>query len=422
MKGYKNAIVEYSAACRASPAANPLITDPTIMTAPTPSPLRRLYDRCVVSVRWLTDSPIAGEYPTALGTIVVHHGEMLSGKSAGVEVCVIDTGTAQVVVLPSRGMAVWQIRTGDIDFGWRSPVDGPVNPNLVPIHDPDGLGWLEGFDELVVRCGLESNGAPEKDDAGFLRYPLHGRIGNLPATSLSVEVNVATGQLALVGDCIESKLFFKRLRLRSRIAVTAQSAQVHLLDEVTNELSSPATAQMLYHINIGAPILGEGANLLAPVARLAPKNELSAGEIDQWNQMPGPQSGYAERVYFAQLAADDHGKTAAMLRSADQTTGLGVEYDTSTLPFFILWKNTAAEADGYVVGLEPSTNFPNARSAETAQNRVVRLQPAQSVRFQVTLHPLVNKSEVADFQSRIDGLAGRAKAEVLREADPKWSV
>ncbi len=422
MKGYKNAIVEYSAVCGAMAAPEPLNTEPTIMTAPTPSPLRRLYDRSVVSVRWMPDSPVAGEYPTALGTIFVHHGQMLSGKSAGVEVCVIDTGTAQVVVLPSRGMAVWQIRTGDIDFGWRSPVDGPVNPALVPIHDPDGLGWLEGFDELVVRCGLESNGAPEKDEAGVLRYPLHGRIGNLPATSLAVEVNVATGQLALVGDCVESKLFFKRLRLRSRIAVTAKSAEVHLLDEVTNELSSPATAQMLYHINLGAPILSEGATVIAPVARLAPKNELSAGEIGQWNRMPGPQSGYAERVYFAQLSADDDGSTAAMLRSASGATGLGVSFDVSTLPYFILWKNTAAEADGYVVGMEPATNFPNARTNETAQQRVVRLQPGQGVTFRVTLHPLVSPSEVADFQTRIDRLAARVEPTVLTAADPNWSV
>lgn len=422
MKGYKNAIVEYSAVRGATVAPDPLLTDSTIMTRPTPSPLRRLYDRSVVSVRWFTESSVAGEYPTALGTIVVHHGEMLSGKSAGVEVCVIDTGTALVIVLPSRGMAVWQIRTGDIDFGWRSPVDGPVNPSLVPIDDPDGLGWLEGFDELVVRCGLESNGAPEKDDAGFLRYPLHGRIGNLPATSLAVEVNVTTGQLALVGDCIESKLFFKRLRLRSRVAVTAQSAAVHLIDEVTNELSSVATAQMLYHINIGAPILSEGAAVVAPIARLAPKNGLSAGEIDQWNQMPGPQSGYAERVYFAQLSADESGKTSAMLRSADGAAGLGVSFDSSTLPYFILWKNTAAEADGYVVGMEPATNFPNARSGETAKDRVVRLQPGGSIGFEVSLFPLVSQTEVTDFQSRIDRLAGRVAPEVLTDADPNWSV
>jgi hypothetical protein len=392
------------------------------MTAATPPTLCRLYDQSAVCVRWLTDSAIAGDYPTALGSIAIHHGIMTSGKSAGVEVCVIDTGTAQVIVLPNRGMAVWQIRTGGIDFGWRSPVDGPVNPNLVPIHDPDGLGWLEGFDELVVRCGLESNGAPEKDAGGFLRYPLHGRIGNLPATSLGVEVNVSTGQLALVGDCIESKLFFKRLRMRSRVAVTAQSAQVHLIDEVTNELSSPATAQMLYHINVGAPILGAGASVEAPIARLAPKNELAAGEIDHWNQMPGPQSGYTERVYFTKLAADPAGKTVAMLRSADGQSGLGVAFDTNTLPYFILWKNTAAESDGYVVGLEPSTNFPNGRSGETAKGRVVTLAGGETVKFEVALHPMSAAAEVAEFQARIDRLAENVDPEMLAAPDPQWSI
>ena len=46
--------------------------------------------------------------------------------------------------------------------------------------EPSGLGWLDGFDELLVRCGLESNGAPEFNPNGSLRYPLHGKIANMP--------------------------------------------------------------------------------------------------------------------------------------------------------------------------------------------------------------------------------------------------
>ena len=36
--------------------------------------------------------------------------------------------------------------------------------------EPSGLGWLDGFDELLVRCGLESNGAPEFDADGRVVY------------------------------------------------------------------------------------------------------------------------------------------------------------------------------------------------------------------------------------------------------------
>lgn len=382
--------------------------------------LRRLFDRSEVAVRWFDDSPISGEYPTALGPIKVHHGTLLSGKSAGLEVCLVDTGAAEVVLLPGRGMAIWQVRAGGIDFGWRSPVDGPVHPTWVPIDSADGLGWLEGFDELVVRCGLESNGAPEKADDGSVRYPLHGRIANLPSTGLSVEVNVSTGELGIVADVIESKLFFKRLRLNTRTVFTAGLASIGIIDEVHNDLGREATAQMLYHINIGAPVLGDGSRVVAPVKQIAPKDALSAGEIDKWTEMGPPQSGYGERVYFAQLHAGGDGWSATMLRSADGEAGLGVSIDTTTLPYFILWKNTAGESDGYVAGLEPATNFPNARTRESDQGRVVKIAAGHSVVFRLGLHPLASRQAVADFESRVDALAGEAT--VRRDPLAGWSV
>jgi hypothetical protein len=402
------------------PLRTPQRTDMNAVSPLKRPSLRRLFDRSEVAVRWSDDSPVSGEYPTALGTIKVHHGTLLSGKSAGLEVCLVDTGTAEVVLLPGRGMAIWQMRAGGIDFGWRSPVDGPVHPSWVPIDSADGLGWLEGFDELVVRCGLESNGAPEKADDGSVRYPLHGRIANLPATGLSVEVNVSTGELAIVADVIESKLFFKRLRLHTRTVFTAGSASVGIVDEVHNDLGREATAQMLYHINIGEPVLGDGSRVIAPIRQVAPKDALSAGEIDQWNEMGPPQPGYAERVYFSQLHAGDDGWSSAMLRSADGQAGLGVSIDTTTLPYFILWKNTAGESDGYVAGLEPATNFPNARTRESDQGRVIKIAAGHSVVFRLGLHPLVSRQEVADFESRVD--ASAAETTVLREPVAAWSV
>ena len=51
-----------------------------------------------------------------------------------------------------------------------------------------------------MRCGLESNGAPEFDDeTGRLKYPLHGRIANKPAQSVVVTVDDETGEVAVTG-------------------------------------------------------------------------------------------------------------------------------------------------------------------------------------------------------------------------------
>lgn len=133
-------------------------------------------------------------YSTATGAIPfrVSKRRLHGGVQEGVDVVEIDAGKFSFVVLLSRGMNIWKARCGDVELKWDSPVRGPVHPRFVPIFAPNGCGWLEGFDEWVARCGLESNGAPEFDENGVLRYPLHGRISNLPARRVEVTVDPET--------------------------------------------------------------------------------------------------------------------------------------------------------------------------------------------------------------------------------------
>lgn len=352
-------------------------------------------------VRWESEPSLCPmECSTARGTITVRRGQFIDGAAAGVEVICIDTGAVRVVVLPSRGMGIWRLESAGQRFGWQSPIAGPVHPNLVPVLDPGGIGWLEGFDELLVRCGLESNGAPQWNEAGQLEYPLHGRIANLPASGLKIEVDAESGRLTLEGVVTEAKLFIKRLELRSRLTVTAGQTAVEIEDTVTNGLSKPATAQLLYHINVGAPVLGPGAELQVASQQVEGKDESSQAEISQWNQIGEPQAGYAERVYFVTPQSRDGVHSAALLKSADGTLGLGVQFDTRTLPHLVVWKNTAALADGYVVGIEPATNLPNTRGEETAAGRVVTLGGGESTTFRVQLQPMTTAAAVADYAAK----------------------
>lgn len=353
--------------------------------------------------------------------IRTRYGRFRGGLADGVEVVEVSTPQLRLMVLPSRGMSIWYLEAGGIRYGWDSPVPGPVHPDRVPLLEPSGLGWLEGFDELVARCGLESNGAPEHDEQGRLRYPLHGRIGNLPAESLKIEYDEASGHLELIGEIYEARLFFKRLRLRSRLRVDAAGAKIELVDDVTNELSSPAEIQLLYHINVGSPVLGEGATLVAPVKSVAPKDALSASEIERWTECGPPQPGYAERVYFAELYADPTDATTVMLQAADGRAALAVEFPTSTLPRFVFWKNTAAESDGYAVALEPATNYPNPRSFEAEQQRVVTIGPGRTESFRLTLHPLFQPADVEQMRQKIGSVAAGRTSEVHREPKPGWS-
>jgi galactose mutarotase-like enzyme len=98
-----------------------------------------------------------------------------------------------------------------------------------------------------------------------------------------------------------------------------------------------------------------------------------------------------------------------MLSSADKSLGCSVQFDTQTLPYLNVWKNTAAREDGNVVGLEPATGFPNPRSIEEEQGRVVQLAAGESKAFQLRFVPLATSQDVAQAKARIDAIAGRAK-------------
>ena len=179
------------------------------------------------------------------------------GLSDGVELIEVNNGRTTLSVIPTRGMGIWKARVDDLELGWQSPVHGPVHPQFVPLHDPTGLGWLEGFDELLCRCGASSNGAPEFDDQGQVKYPLHGRIANRPAHR--VELIVDGDELVLRGVVEETRFHFEKLQLISEIRTRFNQEGFVVRDRLVNLSAAAAEVQMLYHINFGLPLLSAGA-------------------------------------------------------------------------------------------------------------------------------------------------------------------
>src|SRR5437660_8237217 len=82
------------------------------------------------------------------------------GLRDGVDLVEVHNGALSFSVLPTRGMGLWRGDYHGLPLGWRSPVLGPVHPKFVEETARNGLGWLDGFDELMVRCGLEPFGPP----------------------------------------------------------------------------------------------------------------------------------------------------------------------------------------------------------------------------------------------------------------------
>lgn len=343
------------------------------------------------------------------------------GLRDGVEIVEVDNGAICVTVLPTRGMGLWRVACGELTLGWRSPVRGPVHPRFVPLYRGDGCGWLTGFDELLVRCGLESNGAPVFGSQGEVLHPLHGRIANLPAQRLELEFDAAASALRLRGVVDESRLYGQKLRLTSTIELSLGSREVRIFDEIENRSSQPAELALLYHVNFGPPLLEPGASVVAPVRTLVPQTTQAAEGIASWNTYAAPESGYFEQVFLFELHSDATGQTQAMLRNAHGNLGARLRFNLQELPRFTVWKSTEPEGDGYVTGLEPSINYPNPRAFEQRQGRLKRLAPGEVYRCGLALEALDSAARVADAEEQIRRLAQEVQAVVHRAPLPDWS-
>src|SRR5262249_48044910 len=155
----------------------------------------------------------------------------------------VDNGALSFSIVPTRGMGIWKGRLGTDRLGWDSPVkDGPVHPKFVNLLNKGGLGWLEGFDELLVRCGLENNGAPYEvktirgdGSESHTTYGLHGKIANLPASYVAVSVETEpTERIAIEGHVDEAHLFANQIRMASTIATAPGSNRVLVRDRFLN--------------------------------------------------------------------------------------------------------------------------------------------------------------------------------------------
>jgi hypothetical protein len=251
-----------------------------------------------------------------------------------------------------------------------------------------------------------------------MELTLHGRIANLPAQEVEVAVdNEPPFRLRVRGRVEERTLFGPKLELWTELSAEPGSTVFRVADVISNRGDLPQEFELLYHINFGSPLLEAGAEFLAPLSQARPFNDRAAAGLAHFNRFGVPHKGFIEQVYGLKLLAAEDGRTAAMLRNREKDRGLMMEYPLSELPYFTLWKNTASENEGYVVGLEPGTNFPRNRRFERFMGRVPKLGPSESRNATVDFSVLDGKEEVSEAAEKISALQKDHTIVILKEPE-----
>ena len=194
------------------------------------------------------------------------------------------------------------------------------------------------------------------------------------------------GRLTLRGVVDEARFHFQSLRLTTSISTKVGSNEFTWSDEVENIGGRDAIMQMLYHFNIGQPLLQAGARITAPIGTVAPLNATwrRRKALKHGTSCRRRGQGRTEQVYVCDLAADDAGDTRVLVSGLTDGEAVGLQFNKRTLPCFTVWRNTPAEADGYVLGIEPGTNYPNPRSFEQSARPRRVLKPGETWSAAVT--------------------------------------
>lgn len=353
----------------------------------------------VSSAEWAKkDSP---QWRLTLRTL---HG----GRQEGTQVLEVETGAIRFTIVPTRGFEVWKAEAAGTRLGWESPVKEIVHPAFVKLTDHGGLGWLNGFGGWMVRGGLASFGSPVMD--GDQQLTLHGHVDYIPASHVSVRYEDGPApRLVFRGIVNDTEMFGPQLRLTSEISVELGKPEIAFDDTITNLSDLPQEMQSLYHTNFGPPLLGAGAQFIAPVASVAPMDAASAANaLDGWDHYSGPHgAGYAAQVFLLKLQADSRGETHAMLKAPDGAHGALMSFNIHELPVMSLWKNESSAKSGYVTGLEPGTSYPNPRPAERAAGRVPLLKGGEDYHIHLKIAALPDAKAVSDAEKSIHALAVR---------------
>ena len=224
---------------------------------------------------------------------------------------------------------------------------------------------------FFTTCGLTTVGTPTHDDGEDL--PLHGTISNIPAEKVSVEET--DSGITVKAEIREASLFGRKLVLKRTYFISYENSEITLTDEIVNEGGDTSPVMILYHCNMGYPLLSENSVVKIPNNGVKPRTEDAAKGVPEALNMQKPEKGFVEQCFYFDVVEKD-GFANAGIFSPDEGVGVVLSFDKNTLDYFTEWK-MMGETE-YVLGLEPGNCTPDGRSVLRERGELKFLAPGES--------------------------------------------
>ncbi len=345
------------------------------------------------------------------------------GPERGVRVLEFRSGSGlRFTVLPDRAFDIHDCEHNGRAVGWHSPV-GVRNPALVDQQGEGGLGWLRGFSGLLATCGLDHFGFMDSESAARYHYParktieygLHGRAANSPGRLLGYGERWDGDECVLFceGEVRQATVFGENLVLHRRVEMRVGGNEITLRDRVTNEGFVRTPHMLLYHINLGHPVIAEGSRYLAPIAEAdwaSHATDLRRQGVG-YRTCPAPRDPFVEQVWAHRMTPGGDGIVPVAV--VNDALGFGVLLETrkAELPCHLQW--CCFQSGLYAMGIEPGTNHIDGHEAASRRGELIELSQGEHRDYTVRFSVLDGAESIARAEARVRAAGPQPKEEFL---------
>lgn len=255
---------------------------------------------------------------------------LIGGAQDGLEVIDCDNGKLRFLINVTKACDIMQLYHEGQNISF-------ISKNGFTKREIPFLNRFEGG--MLYTCGLDNAGRRE----GF---EMHGSFHNTPAEILRTQCD--EDGIVIEAVIRNSALFGQNLVMRRKISTAIGSTHLTLEDTLCNEGYAEASYCLLYHINVGYPMLDEGARIVTDATEYWARAPFAVENAATRFEMSDAIPNQPECCYYLSMKEPTIALVNEKLGKAFR-----LSYSQNTLPCFLEWKSMAS--GDYALGLEPCT-------------------------------------------------------------------
>lgn len=321
-----------------------------------------------------------------------------SGKAESIKIFEINNGGGlEFSVMESKCFDILDMKYKGINLRFLS------KPGLVSVQHADlnGANYTRSIaGGFMYTCGLSNVGASYAD--GTAEHYTHGRLRFLPAEQVSAEAKWEGDDysIALKGHIRDAGLFRDNIVVRREIKTMFGGKTISLVDEIENEGFERQPYMIMYHVNLGFPLLDEGLQFLVPQYEIYPIHENSRRELEGWDKISGPIDGYIETAYIHKILMDEHGFVYYGVYNHKLELGLYIKNNAVELPHVLQWKSMMS--GDYAFGMMPTNNYIMGREKEIELNNLKYIEPFEIKKNTIEFGIIEGEEGLREFDEKLN--------------------